>query len=156
MRHFPILRADDKRRAEHTGTLDRDALPSLMAATLQLARGLVAMALWSTARSSSERGRSNGAVDFFEWQSGFTHAASEAAVSGHALNSGYVIAYTVRWLQPEMRLADLDKPAGAVRTAAGDYRRCASGCRSARAPLRALPLAMRQAMPRPRPAPART
>lgn len=91
---------------------------------------------------------------FFETQSGFTKAASEAAVAGIALHPGYVISYTVGRLQletllaeymrrtgergslrdfhdrllsygsvpfaivgPEL-LADLDKPASAVRAAA--------------------------------------
>jgi len=94
------------------------------------------------------------ATDFFQSQSGFTRAASEAAVAGYALGPGYVIAYTVGRLQlenllaeylqrmgeraslrdfhdrllsygttpfsvvaPEL-LADLDKPASAVRAAA--------------------------------------
>ena len=94
------------------------------------------------------------AAKFFEEQSGFTKAASEAAVAGYALHPGYVIAYTVGRLQleellaayqarmgdkgslhdfhdrllsygttpfaivgPEL-LADLDKPASAVRAVA--------------------------------------
>ncbi len=94
------------------------------------------------------------AAKFFEEQSGFTKAASEAAVAGYALQPGYVIAYTVGRLQleelqaqyqlrmgdrgslhdfhdrvlsygttpfaivgPEL-LADLDKPASAVRAVA--------------------------------------
>jgi len=94
------------------------------------------------------------AAKFFEEQSGFTKEASEAAVSGYALQPGYVVAYTVGRLQletllaeymhrmgdkaslhdfhdrvlsygttpfsivgPEL-LADLDKPASAVRAAA--------------------------------------
>jgi len=94
------------------------------------------------------------AAAFFEQQSGFTKAASEAAVAGYALRPGYVVAYTVGRLQleqllseymlrmgdkgslrdfhdrvlsygtspftvvaPEL-LADLDKPASAVRAAA--------------------------------------
>ncbi len=94
------------------------------------------------------------AAAFFEAQSGFTKAASQAAVAGIALGPGYVISYTVGRLQlesllaeylrrmgergslrdfhdrllsygsvpfaivaPEL-LADLDKPASAVRAAA--------------------------------------
>jgi uncharacterized protein (DUF885 family) len=94
------------------------------------------------------------AAKFFEEQSGFTKAASEAAVAGYALRPGYVLAYTVGRLQleellgeyqhrmgdkgslhdfhdrllsygsvpfsivgPEL-LADLDKPASAVRAVA--------------------------------------
>lgn len=46
------------------------------------------------------------AVDFFEAQSGFTRAASQAAVNGIALGPGYVISYTVGRLQLETLLAD--------------------------------------------------
>jgi hypothetical protein len=46
------------------------------------------------------------AIDYFEAQSGFTRGASEAAVSGIALNPGYVISYTVGRLQLESLLAE--------------------------------------------------
>ncbi len=46
------------------------------------------------------------AARFFEEQAGFTKAASEAAVTGYALNPGYVLAYTVGRLQLEQLLAE--------------------------------------------------
>jgi uncharacterized protein (DUF885 family) len=45
------------------------------------------------------------AAKFFEEQSGFTKAASQAAVAGYALRPGYVLAYTVGRLQLEELLA---------------------------------------------------
>jgi uncharacterized protein (DUF885 family) len=46
------------------------------------------------------------AVEFFERQSGFTHDDAQAAVSGYALNPGYVIAYTAGRLQLETLLSE--------------------------------------------------
>ena len=53
------------------------------------------------------------AVDFFEAQSGFTRAASEAAVNGIALGPGYVISYTVGRLQLETLLGEYQRRMGA-------------------------------------------
>ena len=53
------------------------------------------------------------AVDFFEAQSGFTRAASEAAVNGIALGPGYVISYTVGRLQLETLLGEYLRRSGA-------------------------------------------
>ena len=53
------------------------------------------------------------AVDFFEAQSGFTRAASEAAVAGIALGPGYVISYTVGRLQLETLLGEYQRRTGA-------------------------------------------
>jgi hypothetical protein len=46
------------------------------------------------------------ATDFFEAQSGFSHAAAEAAIKGIALAPGYVISYTVGRLQLETLLGE--------------------------------------------------
>ena len=46
------------------------------------------------------------AAKFFEEQAGFTKSASQAAVTGYALQPGYVIAYTVGRLQLEELLAE--------------------------------------------------
>ena len=48
----------------------------------------------------------DGAVVFFEAQTGFTHDAARAAVAGIALSPGYVISYTVGRYQLESLLAD--------------------------------------------------
>jgi len=56
------------------------------------------------------------AVDFFEKQTGFTHAASKAAVAGIALYPGYVISYTVGRYQLEALLAEYRERMGAAGT----------------------------------------
>ena len=56
------------------------------------------------------------AVDFFEKQTGFTHAASKAAVAGIALYPGYVISYTVGRYQLQALLAEYRERMGASGT----------------------------------------
>ncbi len=53
------------------------------------------------------------AVDFFEHQTGFTHDAATAAISGIALDPGYVISYTVGRYQLDALLADYRARTGA-------------------------------------------
>jgi uncharacterized protein (DUF885 family) len=91
------------------GLYGDDLDPRLFAARWERVRGArvivdvkMATGQWSVAQ----------AAKFFEEQSGFTKSASEAAVTGYALNPGYVLAYTVGRRQLEELLGEYQRRMG--------------------------------------------